>query len=152
MERVPMTQAEKLVIKRVNLRHITIHEFLHAQEFHPCLYGKLAISADGFLLPCPAMPENVVGDLREESLQALFEKRVLDPYWQLTKDHIKPCQDCEFRYACPDCRALHARVTGHLTKVAYCSYNPITGMWHDDYAALVMKGVELRNESTDSDG
>ena len=50
----------------------------------------------------------------------------------LSKDKIEICKDCEFRYACKDCRPLGKSLDGNLWgKYAYCTYNPYIGRWQD---------------------
>ena len=136
---VPLGSAQNMVVRPNSFGKVTLHGFYDALESHNCLKGKVAVSPDGFLLPCPAMEEQPLGDLRGETVQSCFAEHRLDPYWQLTKDRIVPCGDCEFRYACLDCRALHFRSTGDLHGSTYCLYNPATGEWRTDPVAHVLE-------------
>jgi radical SAM protein with 4Fe4S-binding SPASM domain len=44
-------------------------------------------------------------------------------FWNISKDQISVCQDCEFRYVCQDCRAF--TLDNNLySKPAKCTYNP----------------------------
>lgn len=142
MNGTPMALVDKLVIKKSDLMSVNIHQFFDRQEFNPCLRGKLAVTADGFLLPCPAMPDHQVGDVQSQDLQTLLAEGRLDEYWGLTKDQITNCQQCEFRYACMDCRALHAHTTGELYGLAYCMYDPAVGVWREDCTACVTSANE----------
>ena len=49
--------------------------------------------------------------------------------WHIKKDMIKKCQDCEFRYACTDCRAYLEDPQDILSKPLKCGYDPYTGTW-----------------------
>jgi len=53
-------------------------------------------------------------------------------YWDLSYDKIEVCRDCEYRYACHDCRPLTYGPTGELTaKSLHCSYDPYRGKFVD---------------------
>jgi len=53
-------------------------------------------------------------------------------YWDLSYDKIEVCRDCEYRYACHDCRPLTYGLTGELTaKSLHCSYDPYRGKFVD---------------------
>ena len=47
----------------------------------------------------------------------------------LTKDKVDQCKDCEYRYACPDCRP-DSLGEDKLAKPWYCLYNPYDGEWN----------------------
>lgn len=49
---------------------------------------------------------------------------------KFTKDKIKECSECEYRYACFDCRpnSLSKKLN---EKPWYCTYQPLTGMWEN---------------------
>jgi hypothetical protein len=49
--------------------------------------------------------------------------------WHIKKDMIKKCRDCEFRYACTDCRAYLEDPQDILSKPLKCGYDPYTGTW-----------------------
>ena len=59
---------------------------------------------------------------------------------KFTKDKIEECSECEYRYACFDCRpnSLSRKIS---EKPWYCTYNPLTGNWEDiDGFILNLKG------------
>ena len=49
---------------------------------------------------------------------------VLDEIVGTRKDKIDQCKDCEFRYACMDCRCFLKEADNPLSKRAKCKYNP----------------------------
>ena len=51
--------------------------------------------------------------------------------WDLSKDKIHVCKDCEFRYICTDCRAYVEDPDDILSKPLKCGYNPYTGEWSE---------------------
>lgn len=50
--------------------------------------------------------------------------------WQITKNKIKQCQNCEYRYACSDCRPLAIGIYEEDdAKYPRCCYSPEKGIW-----------------------
>lgn len=90
------------------------------QRYHPCLGGTLAITADGYALPCPLLRNFVVGDAKKEGISKLAKKTRLKNMWKITKDGIEPCSACPFKYVCHDCRALEFQASGDPYGVEYC--------------------------------
>ena len=66
------------------------------------------------------------GNLKSSSLENLLTESIL----RLGKDHINECKDCEYRYACFDCRA-NSLSDNVLEKPWYCTYDPYQGEWED---------------------
>lgn len=119
-------------LKNVNLNHSF---YLEAQHHNSCLYKKIAIDFEGNIKNCPSMPQRF-GNINEINLQEAFNKKGFKQYWNLTKDHIEVCKDCEFRYICTDCRAYtertHINTEGlDISKPLKCGYSPYTGEWED---------------------
>jgi MoaA/NifB/PqqE/SkfB family radical SAM enzyme len=60
--------------------------------------------------------------------------RKLETVWRSTKDNVLVCQDCEYKYACFDCRPLSEGANqgrGEYLSAPYprCTYNPYSGEW-----------------------
>ncbi len=49
--------------------------------------------------------------------------------WNIRKDQIEVCRDCELRYVCTDCRAYLSDTSNMFSKPFKCSYNPYTAEW-----------------------
>ena len=97
-------------------------------RWNSCWYGKLAITASGDILPCIFARNMVCGNLRKDPFDRIKAK--LLKYWNITKDHVSVCCDCEYRYACDDCRPLAEGKTGNLlAKYPRCLYDPYNGKW-----------------------
>lgn len=101
--------------------------------YHSCLAGKVAITRDRQVIPCIFSRDNTLGNLRDQKLADVLESPVLKETWELTKDKVLVCRDCEYRYACSDCRPL---AEGSNCGKGYssapfprCTYNPYTGEW-----------------------
>lgn len=71
------------------------------------------------------------GNIYDTSLEAALEDPEFLAYWQITKDQISTCKDCEFRHMCTDCRAYLDDPADRLSKPLKCGYNPYDGSWQD---------------------
>lgn len=64
----------------------------------------------------------------------LFCWRLYNTCWSgtlcISKDQVRVCQDCEYRYACADCPLRVLLQAGSFyEKPPWCAYNPYTGKW-----------------------
>jgi len=84
------------------------------------------VDVQGEIRNCPSMPEGF-GHAGRVTLASALRHPDFSARWQITKDQVEVCRDCEFRYVCTDCRA-HT-VDGELGKPARCAYNPYTATW-----------------------
>jgi len=108
------------------------------QAFNPCWAGKINVTASGDVLPCIMAREQIVGNIRQAHLGYIVQGEPLYSWWRLTKDQVEVCRDCEFRYACGDCRVLALGSNGSLySKYPRCLYNPYTGVWNDTFPKKV---------------
>jgi len=111
--------------------------FYKATCQHTCLAGKLAVTSTGDVIPCIFARNQICGNILTQSLQAIISGELLQQCWHTTKDMIAKCKDCEYRYACADCRPLaqgYDPAKDWLAPVTGCSYNPYTGIWEDNKA------------------
>ena len=90
------------------------------EKYHDCLAGTIAITADGYALPCPLMRTVIVADAKSTGIKGILRKKRLKDFWKLTKDRIEACSTCPFRYICHDCRALEFQATGEIDGLEYC--------------------------------
>jgi SPASM domain peptide maturase of grasp-with-spasm system len=108
---------------------------LEAINHNSCLHKKISIDITGEIKNCPAMPESF-GNIMDVTLQEALENEHFKKYWNITKDDIETCKQCEFRYVCTDCRAFTERT--HISsnnidtsKPLKCGYNPYTAEWEE---------------------
>lgn len=106
-----------------------------ANNFNTCLAKKISIDVTGNIKNCPSMPESF-GCIEDTTLKQALGKASFKKYWNLTKDQVAICKDCEFRYICTDCRAYTER--SHfsdegldISKPLKCGYNPYSGEWEE---------------------
>lgn len=105
-----------------------IKMFTEAFNFNSCLNAKISIDEDGNIKNCPAMQTNY-GNIKNTSLSSVVSDSSFRELWNITKDKIMICQDCEFRYICTDCRAFIEDQNDILSKPAKCKYDPYTATW-----------------------
>jgi SPASM domain peptide maturase of grasp-with-spasm system len=71
------------------------------------------------------------GHIENTLLADVVENESFRKIWSVSKDAIKVCQDCEFRYICQDCRAYTNDENDPYSKPLKCKYNPYTGLWEN---------------------
>ncbi|MDQ1098727.1 SPASM domain peptide maturase of grasp-with-spasm system [Chryseobacterium sp. SORGH_AS909] len=75
------------------------------------------------------------GNIKNISLEEAVNHKDFKQYWNLTKDSIEVCKDCELRYVCTDCRAYteqtHTKDGLDISKPLKCGYDPYTGTWKE---------------------
>lgn len=109
---------------------INIHSFSEAIHFNSCLNRKISIDSQGNIKNCPSMLESY-GNISDTTLLEALGKPGFKKYWDINKDKIHVCKDCEFRYVCTDCRAYVEDPEDILSKPLKCGYNPYTGEWSE---------------------
>lgn len=108
---------------------VNVAEFFFNQEFNPCWGAKLAIDVNGGIKHC-MWSGNTLGNVEGITVPNLIFSRQCDELWELTKDKIETCKECEYRYSCSDCRVMTEQDSGSRhSKTFSCSYCPDTGEW-----------------------
>ncbi len=98
--------------------------------YNSCWFGKLLIKSNGDVIPCVMSRDELIGNVRDSSLAEMLKSENLKSYWGLCVDKIEICQNCEYRYACRDCRPVALGQTGRLNgKTTRCLYDPYQGVW-----------------------
>jgi SPASM domain peptide maturase of grasp-with-spasm system len=89
------------------------------------------------------------GNVRDGSLLEAVHAVGFKEKWGISKDHISICRDCEFRYACSDCRAYLENRDDAFSKPLKCGYDPYSGKWNEwtenptKLMAAKLYGIEL---------
>lgn len=102
--------------------------FTESQHFNSCLNHKISIDADGVIKNCPTM-QSGYGSIKNTKLRDVLKIREFKKYWNISKDKISICKDCEFRYICTDCRAFVNNEKNNFPKPLKCGYNPYSNTW-----------------------
>lgn len=129
-ENLKISSCGKVDLKYFNTNISKVSEAIHHNS---CLHKKIGIDVHGNIRNCPLMPESY-GNINDISLEEALSKPGFRKYWNITKDQINVCKDCEFRYICTDCRAYternHKDSEGlDISKPLKCGYDPYTGKW-----------------------
>lgn len=110
--------------------YITKKQFINNHFYNPCLNKKIAITSSGDVIPCIFSRNCVAGNVKNKKLKDL--KKEIEKQWMFTKNDIEECKDCEYRYACSDCRPLALGINGNIySKYPRCCYSPEKGVWQD---------------------
>ena len=109
---------------------LNIKHFTEAQHHNTCLNRKISIDVEGNIKNCPSMAQSF-GNIRDTTLQEALEHPDFKKYWNVKKDQISVCKDCEFRYICTDCRAYIENPEDMYSKPLKCGYNPYTAEWEE---------------------
>lgn len=109
---------------------MNVKNYFESKMFNSCLNRKLSIDSEGNIKNCPSMQESY-GNIKDTTLADAIEKPGFKKYWDINKDKIHVCKDCEFRYICTDCRAYVEDPEDILSKPLKCGYNPYTGEWSE---------------------
>lgn len=73
----------------------------------------------------------IIGNIKDTTFKEASEEPDFKKYWDICKDRVHVCKDCEFRYICTDCRAYVEDPEDILSKPLKCGYNPYTGGWSE---------------------
>ena len=124
--------------------NVNINLFSEAQAHNPFFNRKVFIDAQGYICN-NSLPGNRFGHLDETPIKEIIEKPGFKRIWNISKDSIEVCRDCEYRYMCLDNRIpdeLPEKEWRHRTE---CHYNPYIGLWKGEQDYLSVKDWE-RNE------
>ncbi|WP_187336768.1 grasp-with-spasm system SPASM domain peptide maturase [Novosphingopyxis iocasae] len=102
--------------------------FAELNHFNGCLNRKLSIRSDGSICNCPSMKKSFGKDVNR--INNIVRTSEFTRVWDLAKDKIDVCRDCEFRYVCTDCRA-YLESDDSTSKPLKCTYDPYSGSWSD---------------------
>lgn len=99
--------------------------YIESKNYNNCLYRKIYIDERGEIRNCPGM-SRCYGFIDDDRLQldSILNSSEFKKCWFLTKDMVEECQDCEFRYACLDCRSFLQKPGNVYSKPLKCQYNP----------------------------
>jgi SPASM domain peptide maturase of grasp-with-spasm system len=109
---------------------INIPHYTESLAHNTCLNRKIAIDAEGNIKNCPSMKESY-GNIKDTTLEEAIAKPGFKKFWNMTKDQITKCKDCEFRHICTDCRAYTDNPEDIYSAPLKCGYDPYTCTWEE---------------------
>ena len=120
-----------------------IKTYTEGLQHNSCLNRKISVDIDGNIKNCPSMSEHY-GNVSDIPLLKALQQKEFKKYWNITKDQINICKDCEFRHICTDCRAYIETPEDHYSKPLKCGYDPYTNEWSEWSAnPLKQKTIEF---------
>lgn len=120
---------QRSIVTKARFPKVSKSVFINRLYGHPCFPGKLYISSDSNVFLCGMEQDKSLGNLSEQSLKEIIEDENTVKLWGLSKDNIETCCECEYRYACYDCRPKSKVEGNFLAKPKECMYDPRTGSW-----------------------
>jgi SPASM domain peptide maturase of grasp-with-spasm system len=127
----------------VNKEHLA-----EAQSYNTCLNRKLCIDHNGNIKNCLAM-DKIFGNILEDDIIKIVNSSDFQSLWQITKDQIEVCKDCEFRYICTDCRCFIKDPDNIYSQPAKCGYNPYIAKWKDQDGYVPVEEYRIYSKETD---
>ncbi len=94
---------------------VEVFYFFYTQKFNPCLGHQVAVDPEGNIKPC-LWSEDALGNISTHNLKDMVIGGVFDPFWEITKDRIEGCKECEKRFNCNDCRISVQKNQGAIEK------------------------------------
>lgn len=122
----PELLKERLHTKKNFSYKLNSKRVLKAMNYHHCYANKIYVDVNLDLYPCAMERKIKYGNLRDDKLNILHNPKI----YMTTKDDVDECKDCEYRYACPDCRT-DGIDDNFYGKPWFCTYNPLQGTWED---------------------
>lgn len=113
-------------------------------QFNSCLNRKLCIDQKGYVKNCPSMTQHF-GHISDCNLEEVIHSQEFQKLWFINKDQIDVCQDCEFRYICPDCRCFIQDENDIYSQPAKCKYNPYICKWEGEEEYISVSEWRIQN-------
>jgi SPASM domain peptide maturase of grasp-with-spasm system len=109
---------------------VNIENFTESMSYNSCLNRKISIDKNGYIKNCPSMQKSY-GHVDNSTISDVLKNSKFTGVWEINKNTIEKCKDCEFRYICTDCRAYIEDPEDIFSKPLKCGYNPYTGEWSE---------------------
>ncbi len=122
----PQLLKRKLITKKTFSYSLNPDDIRVMSNHHRCFSNKIYVSAKLEVYPCVMERRFSHGNLRNVSLAEIIKNNIIT----MNKDNIDECKECEFRYACYDCRP-DSISNDVKAKPYYCTYNCKNGTWLD---------------------
>ncbi len=113
-----------------NYFSINTKTFSESKTYNTCLNKKISIDKYGNIKHCPSMKESY-GNIKDTAIKQVVKNNTFTKIWNITKDQVESCKNCEFRYVCTDCRAYIENPHNMYSKPLKCGYDPETNEWEE---------------------
>src|SRR6187402_127260 len=108
------------VIDHLNFS-VNISSFTESIHYNSCLNRKISIDKSGEIKNCPSSSTSF-GNIKNRTLAEAVNDDGFKALWNIKKDDILVCKDCEFRYMCTDCRVYLSNKDNIYSKPLKCNY------------------------------
>lgn len=108
---------DKTALKIPRLKKVNVVGYSENLKHHNCFSKSISVSANGNILPCIMLKNNILGNITDSKLSTILYQDAYFKYKYLSKSRIKPCNLCAYRFSCSDCRAINKS----LYNEAYCN-------------------------------
>lgn len=106
----------------LNYFNLRLEHFCESNHYNTCLNRKISIDTDGSIKNCPSLKTSF-GNISDTRIVDVIKQNDFTKIWNIKKDNIEVCKDCEFRHICTDCRA-YLESDYSLKKPSKCFYSP----------------------------
>lgn len=111
---------EYMYNRNLSFGKVSAEKVKHLKSHNECLYGQIAVTETGDVLPCPMMRDLPLGNVKLSSLIHILNNSEYEKYAETSKNDIEKCSSCSFRYNCSDCRALERSAQNRFESLEYC--------------------------------
>lgn len=119
----------KVYLRRPNFR-ADKELFVSNMNRNSCFYGKITVQENGDVTPCEFERGYVYGNIRKNTVSEIIHNERAKAMWFLDFSRVETCRECEFRFACHDCRPLGKSVNGSMfSRNPRCRYDIYSGKW-----------------------
>lgn len=105
---------EYLVLEKVFLESDTLDRNTIFNYYHPCIVGKIYVSADGNISACRELLKNGyrIGNIDKDEISSIVSD--LKSLWQKPEIEAKNCLKCKNRKHCHSCPSLKHTMNGKI--------------------------------------
>lgn len=100
------------------------HQWNTGRVGHNCYHDHIAIMPGGNVSPCIMTREVSYGNVAKTQIAEILKSSAYKSMSNLSKDNIPGCRECEFRYACFDCRPDAMQGSDNYLRKPDCGYDP----------------------------
>jgi SPASM domain peptide maturase of grasp-with-spasm system len=124
---------------------VNMEYYAESISYNTCLHRKISIDTHGNIKNCPSSTKSF-GNIKDTTIEQALNHPDFKKHWNITKDQIDVCKDCEFRHMCTDCRVFIKDPENIFSQPAKCTYNPYIAKWQgeDGYVPVEECGTYTR--------
>ena len=116
-------------IKSINDLVPNLEVYIEAQK-HNIFYNRRIYIDNENRIKHTINQKETYGNISNENIFNIILDKNFNYLWNITKDDIIVCKDCQFRYLCPDNRIpIYDEKNKKYYHIEECNYNPYTNQW-----------------------